>query len=71
MTYVYQRGDNVPKSIPFVKTFDGTYSGGIGKGTPIEIKGNQYGVASIRRIEFGNRLIKVIGKAKPVDYYCK
>lgn len=64
MTYVYKRGDDVPKSIPFVKTFDGTFAGGIGKGTSIEIKGKQYEVASIKRIEFGNRLIKVIGKAR-------
>lgn len=67
MTYVYKRGDDIPKSVPFVKTFDGTFSGGIGKGTPIEIKGKPYEVASIRRIEFGNRLIKVIGKAKLVE----
>ncbi|BDH62129.1 hypothetical protein MTP04_22590 [Lysinibacillus sp. PLM2] len=67
MTYVYKRGDNVPKTIPFVKTFDGTFSGGIGKGTPIEIKGKKYEVVSIRRIEFGNRLFKVIGKARAVS----
>lgn len=61
MTFAFKKA---PSSIPFTKTFDGTFAGAIGKGTPIEIKGKPYEVASIRRIEFGNRLIKVIGKAK-------
>lgn len=65
MAYAYKRGEETAKSKAFTKILDSKIKY-VEKGSILTIDDRPCQVVTIRKIEFGNGIVKVSGKCVPV-----